>query len=92
MEKGIYNKRTGHLGGELANLSHLIWMDGESWINLATLGVDAGHSAIRITLWDGTTIYLDDGNFGGSNHLFLGPELPFYYYSLNDQIVPKGPK
>jgi RHS repeat-associated protein len=40
---------------------------------------DAGHSAYQITLSDGTTFYLDDGNIGGLDHVFMANELGWYY-------------
>jgi hypothetical protein len=32
---------------------------------------DPGHAAIQIEFKDGTTIYLDDGNIGGGDHVFV---------------------
>jgi RHS repeat-associated protein len=46
----------------------------ELWTEL-----DPGHAAIQITFPDGTIIYLDDGNLGDIDHVFLPDEVPSRY-------------
>ncbi|MBY0524961.1 MAG: hypothetical protein K2R98_16265 [Gemmataceae bacterium] len=41
--------------------------------------VDARHATIRITFRDGTEIYLDDGNWGGLDRLFMPSEVGGLY-------------
>src|SRR5262249_34926934 len=42
--------------------------------------VTPGHAAIEIEFADGTIIYLDDGNLGDDDHVFVPNEVPSNYY------------
>jgi hypothetical protein len=50
----------------------------------------AGHAAIIIRFKDGTVIYLDDGNVGGTDHVFLGGDVP--WRCLPQDGWPKDPR
>jgi len=54
-------------------------VDGVSWTN-DIIGF-AGHAAIRMHFIDGTNIYVDDTNWGGSDHVFLDNEVPGWRYT-----------
>jgi hypothetical protein len=60
-------------------------VDGVAWSNDLTFGA-GGHAAIRIQFKDGTNIYVDDGNRGGLDHVFVDDELPWWY-----ALIPEAP-
>jgi len=61
----------------------LVKVDPVSWDNInipsQIMGIafdPPGHAAVRITLPDGTIIYIDDTNWGGLDHVFMPNEVP----------------
>jgi len=55
-------------------------VDAVSWTNDFTGGL-AGHAAIRLQFMNGKNFYLDDGNKGGLDQVFVDDELPNWRYS-----------
>lgn len=55
----------------------------EAWAELG-----AGHSAIQITFADGTILYLDDGNLGGVDHVFVPSQVPSNYHPCEGFPIP----
>jgi len=50
--------------------------------------MDPGHAAVQITFADGTIIYLDDGNLGGVDHVFVPDEVPSRYKPTKGYPLP----
>ncbi|GIW84178.1 MAG: hypothetical protein KatS3mg106_691 [Gemmataceae bacterium] len=61
-------------------LGKLIDVDNQCWYNVPAHSTlvfwGAGHAAIRITLLDGSYIYLDDGNWGKGDKVFFPRDVP----------------
>ena len=62
-------------------LFYYVTIDYVSWSNNARWNPNpkAGHNAIRVAVRDGPTFYLDDGNVGGVDHVFMDNEIPGHY-------------
>ncbi len=60
------------------------------WHNKYFEWLGAGHAAVRIALSDGTEFFLDDGNIGGSDHMFTADEVPGKYILYH--VAPLFPK
>ncbi|MBY0524749.1 MAG: hypothetical protein K2R98_15195 [Gemmataceae bacterium] len=76
-------KYTGKNGDGPLGRNGLFQIDTGSWFNKNTRNIpllgDAGHTATRITLRDGTVFYLDDGYLGKLDHVFMTNEIPSQY-------------
>jgi hypothetical protein len=88
VDEYLSNQQAGKLITELRQkgiIGKYIQVDQQVWFNkifrtiLGPLGADVGHTAIRITLSNGVVFYLDDGNKGGVDHVFMDSEVPWYY-------------
>ena len=78
-----YWKKTVDLRREMRekSMDRYIYVDKVCWLNTAWWNgsPEAGHYAIRVAILDGPTFYLDDGNVGGLDHVFMDNEIPGHY-------------
>jgi hypothetical protein len=71
----------------------LVRVDTVAWASTGTIGsfFGAAHMAVRITLPDGTVFYVDDGNWGGGDHLFIQSEVPVHFVPHAISTDPRTP-
>lgn len=86
-----YSKRRRDLDKEMNDrgMFTYIQVDYAFWNSMFTFGV-SGHCAVRIGISDGRVLYLDDGNLGHADHVFLEDEVPKWYYPSPDYTRRKA--
>lgn len=82
------NRQAGKLHTELRSkkiIGNYLQVDQQVWYNKLLFGETTGfgHTAIRITLSDGTTFYIDDGYLRGLDQVFMQAEVPSFYSPQN---------